>query len=801
MGTFRAFQIFAANTNVGKTIASAGLCRAAASSGHRAILNAKDAGRSNVYYLKPIQTGYPTDCDASMVTKFAPRTVAKTLYTYPEPVSPHRATTQPPSDEQVLSDIRKYIEECRAASADKLTYMFIEGSGGVHSPVMSGTLQSDFYRPFRLPTVMVGDGRLGGISTTITSYESLRLRGYDISTILLFSPPDSIHQNNQFLERYLPPSLRVVSLPSPPELSPSPDQDRVNMEAYYLSTEPVFQDVVNYLEEREGARIKRLQSMDKRTREIIWWPFTQHANIDRTFVIDSAYKDEFTAFENKGSQAPESHVEGKSDEGNGGSTIEIFDGCASWWTQGLGHGSPSLSLAGAYAAGRYGHVIFPEATHEPALGLAELLLDTVGSQWASRVFYSDNGSTAMEVGLKMAFKAVTHRHGLHKNEPVEILGLDGSYHGDTIGAMDGCAPNVYNEQVNWYRGRGHWFNPPLASLKNGVCQIVVPKEISGDGPQIHTLSSLGSLFEDRSSSELSQLYTRHISSTLEEVVKRQGRKFGALLLEPVMMGAGGMLLVDPLFQRCLINVVRNWDGWSSLERDYSDRNDWRGLPVVFDEVFTGFWRLGARSGADLLGEQPDIASYAKLLTGGLVPLATTLSRASIFEPFLSSAKQDALLHGHSYTAHPVGCEVARTSVQELENIFVEKSGISWGEQKGEWLRDVEESKRVGGGAWSMWDKKFVHQVSHMPIVDGVVALGSVLALTLKPKHSSQGIGYASTASKSIVQALRNPAEDQLAVFARPLGNVVYLMASQITPSAQLRRIEETLKTCLEREMS
>jgi bifunctional dethiobiotin synthetase / adenosylmethionine---8-amino-7-oxononanoate aminotransferase len=116
-----------------------------------------------------------------------------------------------------------------------------------------------------------------------------------------------------------------------------------------------------------------------------------------------------------------------------------------------------LSLSAAYASGRYGHVMFPECTHEPALAVSESLLSTVGRPWADRVFFSDNGSTAVEVALKMGLRAseleMGNRNGNAKDERtennLEVLGINGGYHGDTIGAMDACAPNVFNEQVGW----------------------------------------------------------------------------------------------------------------------------------------------------------------------------------------------------------------------------------------------------------------------------------------------------------------------------------------------------------------
>jgi hypothetical protein len=145
--------------------------------------------------------------------------------------------------------------------------------------------------------------------------------------------------------------------------------------------------------------------------------------------------------------------------------------------------------------------------------------------------------------------------------------------------------------------------------------------------------------------------------------------------------------------------------------------------VVFDEVFTGIYRLGRFNCNGFLQATPDIVVNAKLLTGGLIPLCTTTASQDIFEAFLSDSKTDALLHGHSYTAHALGCNVA-----------VESLNITKGmEDQNKWESFVEtwSSSSDAHGPWSVWSKDFVSQLSHKSSVEGVVALGTVLGITLK----------------------------------------------------------------------
>ncbi|KAG0006967.1 hypothetical protein BGZ65_000991 [Modicella reniformis] len=772
--SFQAYQVFAANTNVGKTILSTGLVRAAA-----ALAVGADKKRTRAFYLKPVQTGYPVDCDAR----------------------------HPPPDSEVLQATVKAIRTFKQGLGQTVKgWALLETAGGVNSPIMSGELQSRFYRPLRLPTVLIGDSYLGGISTTLTSYESLHQYGYDIPALLLF---DNKCRNHEFLERFLAKAENrslIHVLPSPPEKLPDPKADADQLHEYYNKTEAYFRDVVQDLDRIHHQRMDRLKELADKARTSIWWPFTQHQTVKEVTVIDSAYGDIMTTYvEPKVDPTSPSghHTDNAKKEEVEWRWREMFDGCASWWTQGLGHGSPALTQSAAYAAGRYGHVMFPECAHEPAIQLTETLLDTVGKNWASRVFFSDNGSTAIEVALKMALKASQDRYahlGQHTGK-IEVLGIDGGYHGDTIGAMNACSPNLYNAQVAWYKPHGHYFNPPTVVFKDSKFQVTIPAEMidsKSGGPVIVSIDNLSSVFTKPSENDSRlQIYRNHIRETLTRLTQDEKRSFGALLMEPVLMGAGGMVWVDPAFQRCLVEEVRGFKGFGtemspSKNAHVPVQNNWKGLPVVFDEVFSGCWRLGRKSAADMLQVNPDIAAYAKLLTGGLITLATTLTTDSIFNNFLSETKTDALLHGHSYTAHPIGCAVANTSLQTYRQM----------EQHG----DADQARRDWGavsygdmGVWSLWNQNVVNRISGMDIVEGVVPLGSVLAIQMREINGSSG--YASLISQQVQKRLREKEHDdcetEVSIFGRPLGNVVYVIASQVSTREQLAKVENILLRTLE----
>jgi dethiobiotin synthetase/adenosylmethionine--8-amino-7-oxononanoate aminotransferase len=232
-------------------------------------------------------------------------------------------------------------------------------------------------------------------------------------------------------------------------------------------------------------------------------------------------------------------------------------------------------------------------------------------------------------------------------------------------------------------------------------------------------------------------YESYIEQTLDKLIKKQGRKFGALVMEPVILGAGGMLFVDPLFQHTLVQVVRGYNfdpakkAKGTLEED---EHAWSGLPVVFDEVFTGLYRLGRFASASFLGVYPDISVHAKLLTGGLLPLSITTASESIFQAFWGDEKSEALLHGHSYTAHAVGCQVANVSLAAAEKA---QKSEEWKTFREQWKKPEEsqfgDESSAGydsRGLWSMWSRRFVIEVSKHERVAHVNALGSVLSVLL-----------------------------------------------------------------------
>jgi dethiobiotin synthetase/adenosylmethionine--8-amino-7-oxononanoate aminotransferase len=734
------------------------------------------------------------------------------------PIHIQLTPTKPTNDGVIQKLYSNLREDARrsAMSKGEMGITFVETAGGVLSPGPSGTPQADIFRPMRLPVLLVGDHRLGGISSTISAAESLTMRGYDIDAVVCFDDQGKYENSAYLKEHFEKMDIAAFEIPWIPNLDGCNEKEEGERMLAYYEHQSGAGDTYNLsgrLIDQHFSRLENMKSMASRTNKAIWHPFTQHKSVEKAddiLVFDSAYGDYFQA---KHTAKSIENVESKADAPI---LRPAFDASASWWTQGLGHGNPQLSLAAAYAAGRYGHIMFAGATHDPALTLAERLLSGLQNPRLKKVFYTDDGSTAVEVGIKMALRAACKKyHWDGATENIGVIGLKGSYHGDTIGAMDASEPNVYNEKVDWYRGRGYWFDFPTVKMVKGKWIIEPPAGMEEEfGPTQH-YDDISQIFDVIGRGH-SPRYEQYIRGVLDKLVKEEGRKFGALVMEPIILGAGGMLFVDPLFQRTLVRVVRNYDFTKSAStanqegspsaipgksNTVAEATTWAGLPVLFDEVFTGLYRLGRFTSSSLLAVHPDISCHAKLLTGGLLPLSVTVASDSIYQAFWGDSKAEALLHGHSYTAHPIGCHIANISLEEMGKL---SRGSTWATYQESWAKPSQQSQSRSSTAlstessiWSMWSKPTIVSLSHHASVDSVVALGSVLAVNLKDESGAGG--YTSNAAAGLRDALLNEVdENEVAIHSRVLGNVIYFMVSMTTEVSQLKEVEESILRTLDK---
>jgi len=377
-----------------------------------------------------------------------------------------------------------------------------------------------------------------------------------------------------------------------------------------------------------------------------------------------------------------------------------IDAVSSWWVNLHGHAHPYIAERVAEQLRTLEHVIFAGFTHPPAVELAERLLEVLPSR-QERVFFSDNGSTAVEIAVKMAIQFF-HNQGIQRRK---LVAFDRAFHGETFGAMSASGDLS--------------FNNPFYDHLFEVLRVPAPVP----GHEEAALKALDHLLANES------VY--------------------AFIFEPLVMGAGGMLMYRPEVLDRLIARCRAKD-----------------VLCIADEVMTGFGRTGRLFACDHLEEQPDLMCLSKGLTGGTLPLAITTCTERVYEAFLSDDKMKTFFHGHSFTANPVGCAAALASLDLLLSPACRRA--------------IERIDRRHAA--------FRARIAGHPSVADVRQRGTILA-----------IEFNSGDNTSYFNAIR----DQLYAFflergvlLRPLGNLIYLLPPYCITDEQLETaygaIEEAL---------
>ena len=360
-----------------------------------------------------------------------------------------------------------------------------------------------------------------------------------------------------------------------------------------------------------------------------------------------------------------------------GSTL--IDAISSWWVTTHGHCHPRITAAIAAQAQKLDQVIFAGYTHEPAEEVARRLI-AIAPSGLSHVFFSDSGSTSVEVALKMALGYWHNR----KQPRHRILVLEHSYHGDTIGAMSVGERGV--------------FNRPYAPLLFDVGTIPFPVE----GQEQATLDAL-------------------------ESACRGEQKPAAFIVEPLILGAGGMLIYGAGILRAMREICASHD-----------------VLFIADEVMTGWGRTGTLFACEQAGISPDIMCLSKGLTGGSVPLAVTLASTPIFEAHYSTDRAELFYHSSSYTANPIACAAAAANlaIWREEDVLGRIASLS----------AAMAARRAGLGKDQAFEKSR--------------QIGAIAAIDMKTANA----GYLS----ELAPQLRTFFLER-GILLRPLGNTIYVM--------------------------
>jgi adenosylmethionine-8-amino-7-oxononanoate aminotransferase len=388
----------------------------------------------------------------------------------------------------------------------------------------------------------------------------------------------------------------------------------------------------------------------------IWHPFTQHALRPTLPTVARAEGAYLTLNDGR----------------------RILDAISSWWVITHGHCHPKIIAAMKAQAEALDQVIFAEYTHEPAERLAAKLI-ALAPPGMKHVFFSDSGSTSVEVALKMALGFWRH----NRDPRHRIVVMDGSYHGDTIGTMSVGARGPFTDN----------YEPLLFD----VTRIPFPAA----GEESTTLEALDTLC-------------------------RRGR-IAALLVEPLVLGAGGMLMYSA---DCL--------------RRLKDTCSTHGVLFIADEVMTGWGRTGTMFACEQAGITPDIACYSKGLTGGSLPLAVTLCRREIFEAHYAPDRRRTFFHSSSFTANPIACAAALANLQiwETEPVRQRIAGLT--------IMQTEHLARFRN------DDRF----------ESVRQTGTITAMDLRTEDS----GYFSRLGPRLQAHFRDAH-----IMLRPLGNTIYVL--------------------------
>ena len=378
-----------------------------------------------------------------------------------------------------------------------------------------------------------------------------------------------------------------------------------------------------------------------------------------------------------------------------GRQVEVLDAMASWWTAVHGHGHPALDSAITDQLATMNHVMFGGLTHEPAARLAQLLVE-VTPQGLETVFFSDSGSVSIEVAVKMALQ-----YWRSSGHPAKrrLMTWRGGYHGDTFAPMSVCDPD----------GGMH-------ELWTGENSLLADQLFAPPPPRDFDADYVGQF---------------------EELLAAHADELAAVIVEPVVQGAGGMRFHDP---RYLVELRRICDQY--------------GVLLIFDEIATGFGRTGTMFAADQAGVSPDIMCVGKALTGGYLTLAATLCTGDVAAT-ISANPPGALMHGPTFMANALACAVSVASVELLRT--------------GDWQSRV---RRIESGL-----TEGLRAAEALPNVIDVRVLGAIGVLEL---------------DRPVDLRVATPAAVERGVWLRPFRNLIYVMPPYICTDAEIDQITSAM---------
>jgi adenosylmethionine-8-amino-7-oxononanoate aminotransferase len=392
---------------------------------------------------------------------------------------------------------------------------------------------------------------------------------------------------------------------------------------------------------------------------------------------------------------------------------KIIDAVSSWWVNIHGHANLRIAEAISAQARKMEHVILAGFTHEPAEELASRLRKWVAPS-ITHMFFSDDGSTAVEVALKLALQYFSNTG---RSEKREIVALEHGYHGDTAGAMSVSDDSPFTDPFRSMRYQVHRVHSAYCYR----CPVGLRRE------------------------------SCHIECVgkLEELLAERGEKIAAVIAEPLLQAAGGMIVHPVEFlQRVRALCTKH------------------GVLLIADEVLTGFGRTGKMFACDLAGVAPDLMCLSKGITGGFLAMGATLCSDHVESAFRSQNRLHTFYHGHSYTGNALACAAAVESLKIFDDEPV--------------FDRITEIARI--------NSERLAQFKRFPIVSDIRQIGTIGAIELRAEDA----GYLSAMRPKLYRFFL-----EHGVLLRPLGNVVYVLPPYVISPVELNHVYDVIQEAIQ----
>ena len=670
------------DTDAGKTAITAALARAAADKGLRVLI------------IKAVQTGCTRDAagnllapDLAVYREACPKAEIMACALFEPACSPHLAARQTGATLSAKSLAEEVLKAVRESAAE---LVLLEGAGGLLTPLNEQETLADLFAMLDWPLLLVGANKLGVVNHALLSLIFARSRNLPVPGFVLTSPcpaddasTTAIRADNAAIIVSLGRCPCLAKIYFVAELHSADPQVRTQGWASLAeAVRPVLDTVQPGRDAKESDSDAELLHFD---RKHLWHPYTSALKPLPTREVVSTLGARIRLRDGR----------------------ELVDGMSSWWCAVHGYRHPRLMEALREQSGRMPHVMFGGLTHEPAVDLARKLLDIAPSENAAspalrHVFFADSGSVAVEVAIKMALQ---YQQAVGHPERSRLLTVRGGYHGDTLGAMSVCDP---------------------VTGMHGLFSTLVPQQIFAPRPECRFDAS----------------YDPAPAEAFATLLAERAGDIAAVILEPVLQGAGGMWMYHPDYLRRMRELCRE-----------------HGCLLILDEIATGFGRTGRLFACEHAGIAPDILCLGKALTGGVMTLAATLATAEVAEGL--SRDGGVLMHGPTFMANPLACAVAGTSLDLLA--------------EGGWRNDVPRLERLL--------RQGLEPCRNAPGVADVRVLGAVGVLEMDAPVN--------------VERLQTYFADAWNVWIRPFNKLIYVMPPYVSRDEDIETLTAAMRGAVE----